>query len=76
MKDNTGRRWGDPTFADLANLPPTLPVPEAGRIFFGLGRDASYQAVARGDIPSLRIGRRIVVPTARCLDLIGVRHAD
>jgi len=27
----------------------TLPVPEAGRKYFGLGRNASYAAAKRGD---------------------------
>ena len=36
----------------------TLSVPEAGRRYFGIGRNASYEAARRGDIPTLRIGRR------------------
>lgn len=28
----------------------------------GIGRSAAYEAVRRGEIPSLRLGRRIVVP--------------
>lgn len=43
---------------------PWLRVEEAGRIAFGLGRAASYEAVRRGDIPSVKVGRRVVVPTA------------
>jgi hypothetical protein len=35
--------------------------PDAGRAL-GLGRSATYGAVARGEIPVLRFGRRIVVP--------------
>lgn len=42
---------------------PTLTVPEAGAIL-GLGKASSYDAAARGDIPTIRIGRRLVVPTA------------
>ena len=38
-----------------------LSVTEAGRLV-GLGRSAAYDAIARGDLPYLRIGRRIVVP--------------
>jgi excisionase family DNA binding protein len=30
----------------------------------GLSRAAAYNAVKTGEIPSIRIGRRIVVPTA------------
>ncbi len=36
-------------------------VPEAGRLL-GLGRNAAYDAAKRGDIPTLRIGRRLLVP--------------
>jgi excisionase family DNA binding protein len=48
----------------------TLTVPEAGR-FLGLGRDAAYAAADRGDIPTLRLGRRILVPVPRLLALLG-----
>jgi hypothetical protein len=40
----------------------TLSVPEAGRRYFDLCRGASYGAASRGDIPTIRIGRRIRVP--------------
>jgi excisionase family DNA binding protein len=35
--------------------------PDAGKRL-GLGKSATYQSVARGEIPTLRFGRRIVVP--------------
>jgi excisionase family DNA binding protein len=41
----------------------TLTVPEAGKIL-GLGRNGSYDAAKRGDIPTIKIGRRIFVPVA------------
>jgi len=31
---------------------------------FGLSRNAAYEAVERGDVQAVRIGKRIVVPTA------------
>ena len=40
----------------------TLTVPEAGRRYFDLGRNASYEAARRGDIPTIRIGRLLRVP--------------
>ena len=43
---------------------PTMPVPAAGRKYFGLGRNASYAAAARGEIPAIRIGRRIFAVVA------------
>ena len=42
--------------------PKTLPVPEAGRRYFGLGRNASYAAAKRGEIPTIRIGRLLRAP--------------
>jgi excisionase family DNA binding protein len=38
-------------------------VPEAGRLL-GLSRNAAYAAAKRGDISTIRIGRRLVVPKA------------
>jgi len=40
----------------------TLTVPEAGRRYFDLGRNASYEAARRGDIPTIKIGRLLRVP--------------
>jgi len=40
----------------------------------GIGRNAAYDAIRRGELPALRIGRRIVVPRAaldRMLDNCG-----
>jgi hypothetical protein len=46
------------------NIPKTLPVPVAGRRYFDLGRNASYEAAKRGDLPVIRIGSRLRVPIA------------
>jgi hypothetical protein len=48
--------------SEPAENPKTLSVPEAGRIYFELGRNASYAAAARGDIPTLKVGSRLRVP--------------
>ncbi len=48
-------------------------VPEAGRLL-GLGRNAAYDAAKRGDIPTLQIGRRLLVPKIlfhRMLEMTG-----
>lgn len=39
----------------------TLTVPEAGEIL-GIGRSAAYEAARTGDLPTIRIGKRILVP--------------
>lgn len=38
-------------------------VPEAGRAL-GIGRNRAYEAAASGELPTLRFGKRIVVPIA------------
>lgn len=40
----------------------TLSVPEAGKRYFGLSRNGSYEAAARGEIPTIRVGRLLRVP--------------
>ena len=40
----------------------TLTVPEAGRRYFNLSRNGSYDAAARGEIPTIKIGRLLRVP--------------
>lgn len=59
---------------DEALSRPTLSVPEAGAIFFGLSRNGSYAAAARGDLPTIRIGRKIVVPVATVAERCGLHH--
>jgi hypothetical protein len=44
------------------DTPKTLSVPQAGREYFGLGKNASYAAAARGEIPVIKIGSRLRVP--------------
>jgi hypothetical protein len=51
---------------------PTMQLwPEVGQLL-GLGRAATYDAARRGDIPIIRFGRRIIVPTAALRRLLGV----
>jgi hypothetical protein len=42
---------------------PTTTVPLAGKAL-GLSRNGAYEAAARGELRTLRFGKRIVVPTA------------
>jgi hypothetical protein len=37
----------------------TMSVPMAGKLYFDLGRNASYAAARSGQIPTIRIGRRL-----------------
>jgi excisionase family DNA binding protein len=50
-----------------------LSVPKAGALI-GLSRNSAYQAVKRGQLPTIRIGKRLLVPKAalqRLLDSAG-----
>lgn len=46
----------------------TLTVEEAARLL-DISRALGYELVARGEVPSIRLGRRIVVPR-RALDAL------
>lgn len=40
----------------------TISVPEAGRKYLDIGRNAAYAAAERGEIPTIRVGRLLRVP--------------
>jgi len=46
-------------------------VEDAGRAL-GLGRSLAYEAVKTGEIPSIKIGGRITVPTAPLRKMLGL----
>lgn len=52
---------------------PTISVTDAGKLFFGLARCASYDAAKRGDFQTIKVGRRIVVPVAPLAASLGLR---
>lgn len=47
----------------------TITVEQAGQLI-GLWRGGAYQAAQRGDIPTIRIGRRLFVPVAALLRML------
>lgn len=51
---------------------PTIPVPDAGALFFGLGRNAAYEAAKRGDFETFKVGGKIVVPVAPLATRLGL----
>lgn len=54
---------------------PTMGVSEAGALL-GLGRASAYEAATRGEIPTLRFGRRLVVPTAALRKMLQIDDTD
>jgi hypothetical protein len=71
----TRRVW---TRAAVVALGVRTDVPTAGEIVAGLCRDEAYRSVKRGDfpVPVLKVGRRLVVPVAPILELLGIRPDD
>jgi excisionase family DNA binding protein len=61
---------GEPLTVEQLRERYTITPEEAGRVV-GIGRTAAYDALRRGELPSLRIGRRLLVPTALLLRLLG-----
>ena len=50
---------------------PTTTVPLAGKLL-GLSRNKAYEAAAKGEIPTLRFGKRLVVPTMPLKRMLGL----
>lgn len=55
--------------------PLTLTVEQAATVL-GVARSTAYELVRAGDIDSIRLRRRIVVPVAHLADRLGVTAAD
>ncbi len=55
----------------LNDLPPTISVEHAGEVL-GISRRSAYRAATTGELPTIRLGRRLLVPTARLLELLGL----
>jgi hypothetical protein len=55
-------------------LEPVVSVERAGALL-GMGRSSAYLAAARGDLPVWRCGRRLMVPSARLLKILGLDAA-
>lgn len=66
-KDSVAAR----TAHELAELPPTVTVEQAAKLL-GVSRSAAYRAAATGQLPTLSFGRRLVVPTFRLMEMLGI----
>jgi excisionase family DNA binding protein len=56
---------------ELTELPPTISVEQAAKLL-GVSRSAAYRAAASGQLPTLAFGRRLLVPTAPLLRMLGL----
>jgi hypothetical protein len=52
------------------DYPKTISVPEAGKDYFGIGRNAAYEAAARGEIPTIKIGKLLRVPVVALEEML------
>jgi excisionase family DNA binding protein len=67
MRDNT-------TLPD-PQIEPTISVERAAQLL-GICRVSGYEAAKNGDLPVIRIGRRVLVPTAALLRMLGADESD
>ena len=51
-------------------VPLTITVPEAGKRYFAISRNAAYATAARGNIPTIKIGRLLRVPVRACEQML------
>jgi hypothetical protein len=56
---------------DPASQPVMRLWPEVGE-WLSLSKTSTYQAAARGEIPTIRLGRKLMVPTAAFRRLVGL----
>jgi len=71
----TARTW---TFDDVRALGVRTDVPTAGEILAGLCRTESYDLAESGHfpVPIVKVGRRLVVPVAPILQMLGIGPPD
>jgi excisionase family DNA binding protein len=53
----------------------TLTIEEAAELL-GIGRNTTYEAARKGEIPVIRIGRRLLVPKAALDRMLSIDEED
>jgi excisionase family DNA binding protein len=59
-----------PSFLDELSGKATISIEQTAKLL-GLGRTAAYDAARRGELPTRRLGRRLLVPVPALLDWLG-----
>ncbi len=62
---------GEMQVEQTAKMPKTISVPEAGKTYYELSRNGSYEAARRGDIPTIQVGRLKRVSVAVMERIVG-----
>jgi hypothetical protein len=60
----------------MNTTPKTMTVPEAGREYFDLSRNAAYAAAKRGEIPTIRIGKLLRVPVRQLEEKLDTKRTE
>lgn len=68
-KRMSSRFTSSPESFEYPDEPVVISIEEAARLS-GISRQSAYEAARRGEIPSVRIGRRILVPRNKLLRLL------
>ena len=53
----------------LDDLPVVLTIPETAKVL-RIGRNLAYEAARRGELPTVRIGGRLLIPRAGLIDML------
>lgn len=59
------------TVLDEVSTKATISVEQAAKVL-GVGRTAAYEAARRGELPTRKLGRRVVIPVPAMLEWLGV----
>jgi excisionase family DNA binding protein len=68
------RSAGGPQRGSVQTATLTVSIPETARLL-GISKNLAYEAAARGEIPTVKIGRRVLVPRAALQQLFGAEAA-
>jgi excisionase family DNA binding protein len=69
------KRHTSPEEMDAILSKPTMTVDELSAVL-GVGRGQAYAAVREGQVRSLRIGKRILIPTTAVREMLGREGAE
>jgi excisionase family DNA binding protein len=53
----------------------TVTVEEAAQLL-GIGRQSAYQAARSGELPTIRLGRRLLVPRSQLDAMLGIQNDE
>lgn len=71
----TSREY-EATLADLLASGLATCSVERAALIIGVGRCTAYEAAASGSLPTIRVGRRLLVPVPRLLTMLGIPLPD